>query len=122
MLTRMVAPSDAVFPPGALILVTGVNGLVGSYVVDQVLNYGYHVRGTVRDKTKSDWMREYFDQKYGRGKFELVELKELDRMGSLGEAMKGTYLSQNEDAVNSLCYRLRRSHSYGQRRHVLARS
>jgi nucleoside-diphosphate-sugar epimerase len=86
----MEAPAHAVLPPGAIVLVTGVNGLVGSHVADQTLEYGYRVRGTVRNVQKAAWMTEYFDKKYGKGKFELVEVKELDKKGALDEVMKGT--------------------------------
>jgi len=96
----MIAPSEAIFAPGTLFLVTGSNGLVGSYVVDQILNYGYRVRGTVRDKIRSEWMKEYFEQKYGVGKFELVEVKNLHEKGSLDEVMKGNASRGNEYIVS----------------------
>jgi uncharacterized protein YbjT (DUF2867 family) len=39
---------------GSLILVTGVNGLLGSHVADQLLHAGYKVRGSVRDPQRAD--------------------------------------------------------------------
>jgi len=96
----MIAPSDAIFAPGSLFLVTGSNGLVGSYVVDQILNFGYRVRGTVRDKIRNAWIKEYFEQKYGLGKFELVEVKNLYEKGSLDEVMKGIVSRVQEYKAN----------------------
>lgn len=97
----MGAPADAVLSPGSLMLVTGVNGFVGSYVADQILEYGYRVRGTVRSVQKAAWMTEYFDKKYGKGKFELVEVKELDKKGALDDAVKGNKMSENLSARDS---------------------
>jgi nucleoside-diphosphate-sugar epimerase len=53
-----------VIKPGATVLVTGVNGLIGSYVVDQLLVRGYNVRGAVRSVERTKWLKEYFDDKY----------------------------------------------------------
>lgn len=96
----MSPPSNTVLPPGSLVLVTGANGLVGSYVADQTLAFGFRVRGTVRDTQKSAWMIDYFDKKYGKGKFELVEVKEMDKIGALDEAMKGRETSGDDEAGN----------------------
>lgn len=69
--------------------ITGVNGLVASHTADQFLTYGFKVRGTVRNAQKNDWLVEHFENKYGSGKFELVEVPELDQKGSLDEVIKG---------------------------------
>lgn len=81
-------------PPGSLILVTGVNGLIGSHVADQVLEYGYQVRGTVRSIEENSWMVPFFEKKFGiKGIFELVEVQEMASKGAFDEALKGTYLA-----------------------------
>ena len=85
----MALPSDSVLPAGSLILVTGVNGLVGSHVVDQLLTYGFKVRGTVRDADKYAWMTKHFNDKHDGGRFELVQVADLDKLGCLDEAVKG---------------------------------
>lgn len=85
----MGLPSDSVLPPGSLILVTGVNGLVGSHVVEQLLTYGFKVRGTVRHTEKNAWLTKHWNDKHGAGKFELVQVAELDKPGCLDEAIKG---------------------------------
>jgi nucleoside-diphosphate-sugar epimerase len=79
-----VPPKDAVLPQGSIILVTGGNGYIGSHVIDQLLKYGYNARGTVRDSEKSAWLQEHFDKKYGTGRFEMLEVKEITKENLLG--------------------------------------
>ncbi|OCK73436.1 dihydroflavonol-4-reductase [Lepidopterella palustris CBS 459.81] len=81
---------DLALQPGALVLVTGVNGLIGSHVADQLLARGYHVRGTVRDVTKADWMNEFFGSRYSNVKFELICVPDMSKEGCYDEAVKGT--------------------------------
>lgn len=76
--------------PGSLVLVTGVNGYVGSHIADQLLTAGYRVRGTVRSFQKAAWMDEFFRNKYGEGKFQLVAVPDFTIEGALDEAVKGT--------------------------------
>lgn len=87
-------PKDSVLSPNALVLITGVNGLVASATADQCLAYGLRVRGTVRDAKKNAWMSEYFSKKYGAGKFELIEVASFEEAGTLDEAVKGTVSSE----------------------------
>jgi uncharacterized protein YbjT (DUF2867 family) len=78
---------------GSTILVTGVNGFIGSHVADQLLKAGYRVRGTVRDIKKANWAQVLFGESYGDGKFELVEIKDLETEGAFDKALEGsTYL------------------------------
>ena len=45
----------------ALVLVTGVTGYIATHVVQQLLETGqYRVRGTVRSKSKAQYIREIF--------------------------------------------------------------
>jgi nucleoside-diphosphate-sugar epimerase len=64
-----MAIQNASLPQESVILITGVNGLVGSHVADQVLLHGYKVLGTVRNAKKNDWLVEFFRLRYGEGKF-----------------------------------------------------
>jgi nucleoside-diphosphate-sugar epimerase len=80
---------DPTLPEGSLILVTGVNGFIGSHIADQFLLAGYRVRGIVRNVQKNSWMTTFFDDKYGKDKFELVEVKDLADSKSLTEALGG---------------------------------
>ena len=74
---------------GSLVLVTGANGFIGSHVADQLIQAGYRVRGTSRDTTKTQWIKELFDKKYGEGKFEAVVVKDMAVEGAFDEACKG---------------------------------
>ncbi|KAK7526040.1 aldehyde reductase [Phyllosticta citriasiana] len=80
---------DPVIPKGSTILVTGVNGLIGSHVADQLIKFGYKVRGTVREPSKHKWIEELFEKSYGPGKIELVSVKDMAADGAFDEAIKG---------------------------------
>ncbi|GLB45546.1 putative 3-beta hydroxysteroid dehydrogenase/isomerase family protein [Lyophyllum shimeji] len=69
----------------ALILVTGVNGFVGSNVVLQLIKAGYKVRGTVRGSKMDNFRKIVGD------KFPALEVVQVDDVGSgdLTDAMKG---------------------------------
>ncbi|CAI6340116.1 unnamed protein product [Periconia digitata] len=84
--TKMFTP---VIAPGGTIVVTGVNGLIGSLVADLLLERGYAVRGVVRDVEKSQWLSEYLAKKYEHTKFELVSVPDLAVEGCFDEALKG---------------------------------
>ncbi|UPK89521.1 hypothetical protein LCI18_000456 [Fusarium solani-melongenae] len=86
-----MAPLDnPAVPKGSTVLVTGANGLLGSHIADQFLEYGYKVRGTVRDTEKNAWLQALFDKKYGKGSFELYKVADLTAEGAFDEAVKGT--------------------------------
>ena len=74
---------------GSLILVTGANGFIGSHVADQLIKAGYRVRGTARDTSKTAWLEELFENKYGKGKFESVIVEDMASPGAFDEACKG---------------------------------
>ncbi|KAF2838214.1 NAD(P)-binding protein [Patellaria atrata CBS 101060] len=81
--------SELRITPGSWILVTGANGLVASHIVNEVLKAGYKVRGSVRDRKRSAWLKDKFDELYGPGKFDLVVIKDLTDAVAYGEAVKG---------------------------------
>ncbi|CAG9985054.1 unnamed protein product [Clonostachys byssicola] len=76
-------------PKGSLVLVTGANGFLGSHVADQFLHYGYNVRATVRDTVKHAWYADLFEKKYGKDRFELVQVDDMSKDGAFNEAIKG---------------------------------
>jgi len=84
-----MSSSNTILPPSSLCLVTGANGFIGSHVIDQLLQKGYAVRGTVRNIEKNAWLQKLFDDKYSKGKLELVQVEDFTREGALDEAVKG---------------------------------
>ncbi|EED22611.1 hydroxysteroid dehydrogenase, putative [Talaromyces stipitatus ATCC 10500] len=73
--------------PGSRILVTGANGYIGSHVVDVLLSLGYLVRGTVR--SEKPWLNQFFESKYGPGKFETVIVADLGDQEALVGILNG---------------------------------
>ncbi|KAM0542653.1 hypothetical protein ACHAPJ_012685 [Fusarium lateritium] len=89
-------------PKGSIALVTGVNGLLGSHIAKQFLEYGYKVRGTVRDLEKNFWLSTAFDREYGPDKFELVQVRDMVAEGAFNEAVKGVAIVVHTASVMSL--------------------
>ncbi|KAL8788941.1 MAG: hypothetical protein Q9195_007057 [Heterodermia aff. obscurata] len=75
--------------PGSLVLVTGVNGYIASHVADQLIQAGYRVRGTARETSKTAWVSELFDKRYGEGKFEPAIVEDMAEPGAFDEACQG---------------------------------
>jgi nucleoside-diphosphate-sugar epimerase len=82
-----------VIKPGATVFVTGANGLIGSHVADQLLLLGYNVRGAVRDVEKVKWLKEYFDGKYNKVKFEVVEVPDMTAEACYDDLLEGAVAS-----------------------------
>jgi nucleoside-diphosphate-sugar epimerase len=81
-----------VIKPGATVFVTGVNGLVGSYIADQLLLRGYNVRGAVRNVEKTEWLVNYFTKKYSGVRFELVGVPDMTVGGCYDSLVQGKTL------------------------------
>jgi nucleoside-diphosphate-sugar epimerase len=79
-----------VIKPGATVFVTGVNGLIGSHIVDQLLKQGYNVRGAVRDAEKHKYLIKYFSDKYKEAKFELVDVSDMTAEDCYNNVVNGT--------------------------------
>jgi hypothetical protein len=111
---RVVAMTNVVLHPGAIVFVTGANGLVASHIVDQLLARGYHVRGSVRSVEKMAWLKEYFDDKYKDATFEMVEVPDMVADGCYNGLLEGEYSgAQNAPRVSRLkdyCNRLQWLH------------
>jgi hypothetical protein len=86
---RMAPFREVALPLGSTILVTGVNGYVGSHVADRLLDSGYKVRGTVRDMQKHGWLVELFNKRYGQGRFELMQVEDMARPSAFDSALEG---------------------------------
>lgn len=64
------------------VLVSGANGYIGSHVANELLSAKYRVRGTVRSTSKQAWLQRLFDEKYGEGQFELVQVEDASKPGA----------------------------------------
>lgn len=80
-----MAPIEA----GSTVLITGINGYIGSHIADQLLQRGYKVHGTVRTQSKGQWVQEYFDNKYGSGNVKLYVVPNMAAPGAFSESVKG---------------------------------
>jgi len=81
--------SNPTIPLDSLILVTGANGLIASWAVENLLEAGYRVRGTVRNISRCSWMVPFFEERHGQGRFELVEVSDFGASGVWDAPVKG---------------------------------
>lgn len=86
-------------PTDATVLVTGANGFIASHTVDKLLEQGYKVRGTIR--TPKPWLNEFFDAKYGKGRFETTIVSDFSDVQSVDNALQG--VSGVIHMVGSIC-------------------
>ncbi|KAH6974425.1 hypothetical protein BKA56DRAFT_634334 [Ilyonectria sp. MPI-CAGE-AT-0026] len=98
----MPSIDNPAIPRGATVLVTGANGLLGSHIADQFLEYGYNVRGTVRDTEKNAWLAQLFEKNHGPGRFELFKVADMTAEGAYNEAVKGVSVVAHTASVMSL--------------------
>ncbi|GAA5859414.1 hypothetical protein JCM8547_002023 [Rhodosporidiobolus lusitaniae] len=77
-----------VLPVGSLILVTGVNGLIGSHIANEALKLGYRMRGVVRAENKIAGLKKRWDEQFP-GQFEVAVVPDLQAVGAYDEAIKG---------------------------------
>jgi nucleoside-diphosphate-sugar epimerase len=78
-------------PKGSTILVTGVNGYIGSHVADQLLLAGYRVRGTTREASKATKLLKIWEKNYGKDLVELAIVPDMAAKGAFNKAVKGRY-------------------------------
>ncbi|WVQ81863.1 hypothetical protein IAT38_003990 [Cryptococcus sp. DSM 104549] len=73
--------------PGSLVLVTGASGYIAAHTVDVLLKEGFNVRGTVRSKSKGDYLANLFID--AKAKFEYAIVGDIAEDGAFDEAVKG---------------------------------
>jgi NAD(P)-dependent dehydrogenase (short-subunit alcohol dehydrogenase family) len=73
---------------GSTVLVTGVNGYIGSHIADQFLQRGVNVRGTVLDVAKNAWMLEFFEARYGLERSDMAHVGDITTQGAFDAAVK----------------------------------
>lgn len=77
-------------PKGALVMVTGVTGFVGSHIAKALLERGYKVRGTVRDFEKAAWLVNNILKAYAdTDRFELCYVSDITATNAYDEAIRG---------------------------------
>lgn len=84
-------------PSGSQILVTGANGYIGSHIINILLGLGFRVRGVVR--SPRPWLNEFFEEKFGAGKFETVVLPNFDDVTSISSHLEGV-----SGVVHTVCF------------------
>jgi uncharacterized protein YbjT (DUF2867 family) len=80
---------EPAIPKNSIVLVTGVNGYIGSNVADQLMEAGYRVRGTVRNISKVQRLREFWEKKFSHDRFEIVRVADMSYDGAFDAAVKG---------------------------------
>ena len=86
-------------PGDSLVLVTGATGFIGSHIANELLGLGYRIRCTTRDTKKVSWVRELFEGKYGKGRFEAVLVSDMTKPDAFDEAVKGEYFATTPYSV-----------------------
>lgn len=76
-------------PRDSLVLVTGANSSQGIHIVDQLLEHGYRVRGTVRDAEEAVWTSKLFRDKYGPGRYTTAVIPDMVPQGAFDIAVRG---------------------------------
>ncbi|KAI9646380.1 hypothetical protein NHQ30_004371 [Ciborinia camelliae] len=76
-------------PKDSMVLVTGLNGYIGSHVADQLLKAGYRVRGTTRDPSNVKNLVAQWEQQYGKNRVEVAIVPNMADEGAFDEAVKG---------------------------------
>ena len=67
-----------VIRPLSKVLVSGANGFIATWVVRNLLEHGYSVRGTVRSSRKGEHLKKYFAG-YG-DKLEIVIVEDITKV------------------------------------------
>ena len=87
-------------PKDSIVLVTGVNGFIGSHVADLLMEAGYRVRGTTRHVSKVQELSALWKQKFGEGKFEVFTVENMAKEGAFDEAIKGIINIRKEKSLS----------------------
>ena len=85
--TRTLLANMAAVHPGALVLITGVNGHVASTIALRMLEEGYKVRGTVRKLARAAYVRKEFAP-FGKD-FEIIEVPDVAADGAFDGSLDG---------------------------------
>lgn len=81
--------NNSAIPVGSWILVTGINGYVGSHVADQLLKRGYRVRGTARSVEKLEAVLKSLRARTPDAVVEGVVIEDMQAEGAFLQAVHG---------------------------------
>ncbi|KAI0826050.1 NAD-binding protein [Irpex lacteus] len=73
----------------ATVLVTGANGFIAAWIVKYLLENGYSVRGTVRNKEKAAYFTTLYKDAVDSGRLEYYTVPDFLTAGAFDEAVKG---------------------------------
>lgn len=73
----------------ATVLVTGANGFIAAWIVKYLLENGYSVRGTVRNKEKAAYFTTLYKDAVDSGRLEYCTVPDFLAPGAFDEAVKG---------------------------------
>ncbi|KAF2002177.1 NAD(P)-binding protein [Amniculicola lignicola CBS 123094] len=93
---------DPLLPVGSLIFLTGANGYIATHVVDQLLTFGYAVRGSVRSKSGSAWMTSLYETRHPKSRLELVEVPDITKPGCYDALLSGVSAIIHTAAIDPL--------------------
>jgi dihydroflavonol-4-reductase len=68
------------------VLVTGISGFLGGHVALALLDAGYRVRGSIRDLSKADHVRQTLRRATASGRIDALEIVALDLLADAGWA------------------------------------
>lgn len=71
--------------PSAKVLLSGANGFIAVWTLQELLEAGYSVRGTVRSESKGRYLKERF-AKYG-DKLEIVVVSDITKVCTSSEGV-----------------------------------
>jgi GDP-D-mannose dehydratase len=82
----------AIVDSSAIVLVTGANGFLGTWIVQQLLEKGYCVRAAVRNTAKGTYLQARFKSYKQRLEIVIVEdMTKVRLLGGLTQQVLGIY-------------------------------
>lgn len=127
----MSAPSVSV---GSRVLVTGVSGYIAAHIADQLIKAGYFVKGTVRDLSKINQLKERLGDHFEAVEADIREegvfddlVKDVDAIihtaSPVTYDIKDPFKESIDPAVQGSLNVLKSAHSYGKKvKHVIVTS